>query len=226
MGASLELMKLTGYTDEEFQTPLSGQPYTVMINPDSIKWSRSVEYNEQQPPDTSSPSQKYKNTPSEKLSFDIVIDCTGIVDSTRTSMATEISSLETICYTYNGKIHRPNFVKVQWGKDISFNGVLTSFDTSYTLFRPDGSPLRAKISLSFSQYISVSTVTKIDAPSSPDLTHMVTVVQDVNLPQLCTKVWNDYSFYIQVARYNGLNKFRNLKSGTKLIFPPIIQSTS
>ncbi len=223
MGASLALMKLTGYTDEEFQTAFAGQPYTVMINPDSIKWQRSVEYNEQQPPDTSSPSQKYKSTPTEKLSFDIVIDCTGIVDSTRTVMATEINALETIVYSYNGQIHRPNFVKIQWGQDISFNGVLTSFDTSYTLFKPDGSPLRAKISLAFSQYISPSTVTKLDAPASPDLTHLVTVVQNMNLPQLCLKVWNDYSLYVQVAKFNELNKFRHLKGGTRLIFPPVIQ---
>ena len=139
----MELLKITGYTDEEFQTALPGQPYSVMINPDSIKWQRSVEYNEQQAPDTSSPSQKYKNTPTEKLSFDIVIDCTGIVDPSRTSMSTEIDALESIVYTYNGEIHRPNFVKVQWGQDITFGGVLTSLDISYTLFRPDGSPLRA-----------------------------------------------------------------------------------
>lgn len=220
----MELLKITGYTDEEFQTALPGQPYSVMINPDTIKWQRSVEYNEQQAPDTSSPSQKYKNTPTEKLSFDIVIDCTGIVDPSRTSMSTEIDALESIVYTYNGEIHRPNFVKVQWGQDITFGGVLTSLDVSYTLFRPDGSPLRAKLSLSFSEYVSPSTVAKQDGATSPDLTHLVTVTEGVNLPQLCLKVWNDSSYYVQVAKFNDLNKFRNLKGISKLIFPPIVQA--
>jgi len=223
MGASLELMKITGYTDEEFQTAFAGQPYSVMINPESIKYQRSIEYNEQQAPDTSSASQKYKSTPSDKLNFDIVIDCTGIVDAKRTNMATEIAALEKIVFTYNGNIHRPNFVKVQWGKNITFKGVLVSFDISYTLFRPDGSPLRAKISLGFSQYISPKTVTQKDAAGSPDLTHLVTVVDGMSLPQLCLQVWNDESYYVQVARFNGLNKFRNLKGIDQLIFPPIIQ---
>src|SRR5215207_1968338 len=119
MSASLEPLKITGYTDEEFQTAFEGQPYSVMINPDSIKWQRKIDYNEQQSPDSSSASQKYKNTPSDKLNFDIVIDCTGIVDPKRTDMSTEISALEKIVFTYNGKIHRPNFVKVQWGKNIT-----------------------------------------------------------------------------------------------------------
>jgi hypothetical protein len=223
MGASLELMKITGYTDENFQQAFAGQPYTVMMNPDNIKWQRAVDYNEQQAPNTSAPSQKYKSTPVEKLNFDITIDCTGIVDSKRTDMAQEISALESIIYTYNGSIHRPNFVKVQWGKSLVFKGVLKSMDTSYTLFKPDGSPLRAKLSLGFSEYISPKNVEKIDNKQSPDITHLVPVVEGNTLPQLCQKIWNDDSFYIQVAAFNDLNKFRNLKGGEKLIFPPIIQ---
>jgi len=225
MSAGLELMKITGYTDEEFQTAFPGDPYSVMINPDSIKWQRNIEYNTEQPPDSSSASQKYKNTPSDKLNFDVVIDCTGIVDAARTNMKTEIAALETIVFTYNGKIHRPNFVKVQWGKDFIFKGVLVSMDTSYTLFKPDGSPLRAKISLSFTQYISPKAVGREDGKTSPDITHLVTVVEGDTLPQLSFKIWNDDSYYIQVAKYNGLNKFRNLKGGRQLIFPPIIQPT-
>ncbi|PXY47383.1 hypothetical protein DMB68_06605 [Flavobacterium hydrophilum] len=216
-------MKITGYTDENFQQAFAGQPYTVMINPETIKWQRGIEYNEQQAPNTSAPSQKYKSTPVEKLNFDIVIDCTGIVDSKRVDMNQEISSLESIIYTYNGKIHRPNFVKVQWGKSLVFKGVLKSMDTSYTLFKPDGSPLRAKLSLGFSEYISPQSVEELDAKKSPDITHLISVVEGNTLPQLCEETWNDDSYYIQVAQYNELNKFRNLKGGQKLIFPPIIQ---
>ncbi|RUT67870.1 hypothetical protein D0817_24040 [Flavobacterium cupreum] len=224
--AGLELMKITGYTDEEFQNKFAGNPYAFMINPESIKVQKSIEYNEQQAPATSSASQKYKSTPSDKLSFEIVIDCTGVVDAKRVDMAKEITALETIIYTYNGKIHRPNFVKVQWGQNITFNGVLDSIDISYTLFKPDGSPLRAKISLSFSQYISPKTVTMTDAPESPDLTHIVTVSDGMSLPQLCLQTWNDDSMYVQVAQYNKLNKFRNLSGIDKLIFPPVIPSHS
>jgi len=219
---SLEPLKLTGYTDEEFTKLFPGPPYLMMLNPESVKWQRSIEYNQQQAPDSSSASQRYKSTPSDKLSFDVVIDCTGIVDPTRTNMAKEITTLESIIFTYNGTIHRPNFVKVQWGKDLIFNGVLSSFDISYTLFRPDGSPLRAKISLSFIQYIAPQTVKIQDKKESPDVSHLVTVVEGTTLPLLCDRIWQQEDYYLQAARYNDLNKFRNLKGIEKLIFPPII----
>lgn len=225
----MELMKISGYTDENFQSPLKDAnmqavaPYLLMLNPDSLKMQRSIEYNTQQVPNTSAPSQKYKATPSDQLSFDIVIDCTGVVDANRTDMDIEIKKLETIIYTYNGKIHRPNYVKLQWGQNLSFNCVLTSFNISYTLFKPNGNPLRAKISMAFCQYISPTTVEKLEKKQSPDVSHIVTVVKGVTLPHLCQEVWNQDLYYIQVAKYNDLNKFRKLRGGEKLIFPPIIQ---
>ncbi|MEP2935619.1 MAG: hypothetical protein ABJM06_07860 [Gilvibacter sp.] len=219
----MELLKITGYKDKEFRTPLSGEPYTVMINPETIKWQRSIEYSNKQPPDSSTASQKYTNTPSDKLNFDIIIDCTGVVDEKRVNMADEIDRLENIIFTYQGDIHRPAFVKIQWGKDITFKSVLKSFDTTYTLFKPDGSPLRAKVSLSFGEYVSPKVAKKEEAAQSPDMTHLVEVVQGDTLPGLCQKVWNDPNYYIQLARYNDLNKFRNLRGVSSLLFPPIIQ---
>ncbi|WGH75703.1 hypothetical protein P8625_00645 [Tenacibaculum tangerinum] len=223
--ASLELMKITGYQDEDFNEEVSNGTYTVMLNPESVKWNRAIEYTKQQSLDAMAPSQKYKSAPAEQLSFDIVIDCTGIVDGKRTSMSKEITALESIVYTYNGKIHRPNFVKVQWG-DISFNCVLTSLNTSYTLFKPDGSPLRAKISLSFDSYYSYKKRKKLESKSSPDMTHLVEVVEGDSLPQLCNRIWNSPDYYIQVAAYNKLNKFRQLTGGQQLIFPPIEKPVS
>ena len=70
----LQLMKITGYTDKEYKTAYEGNPYSVMINPDTVKLQRTVDYNTQQAPDTSNPSQRYKSTPGDKLNFDVVID--------------------------------------------------------------------------------------------------------------------------------------------------------
>ena len=227
---SLQYIKITGYTDEDLEDEIdssedyNNEPaYEAMINPESISWQRTVNYNDDQATNTASTSQTFLNVPSETLSFDIVIDCTGIVDSSRTDLIEELEVLQDIIYTYDGTIHRPNFVKVQWGQGIIFNGVITSFNTTFTLFRPDGSPLRAKVSLTFSEYISPETLAQEQGDQSPDVTHLVNVVEGMALPQLCKKVWNNSFYYVQVAGYNDLDKFRNLNGIKSLIFPPIIK---
>ena len=223
MAGSLEMMKITGYKDKGFSSKISGNPYVLMMNPTELKWNGKIEYTDQSVPDSITPSQKYKFSSNKKLNISIDIDCTGIVDSKRVNMEKEISALSTIVYDYNGEIHRSNFVKIQWGKDFIFKGVLKSMDVTYNLFKPDGSPLRAKVNLDFDNYMSITTANQKAKKKSPDVTHLVNVVEGDTLPQLCDKTWEDSSYYIKVAEYNKLNKFRQLMGGQQLVFPPIIQ---
>lgn len=217
-------MRLVAYKDEKFNSKVA--EYVVMLNPESLKWGRTIEYNEEQPIDASAPSQKYNKTPGEKLSFDITIDCTGVVDSSRVDLPTEITNLSTVVYDYNGEIHRPNFVAIYWGKGLSFQGVLTTFDSSYTYFKPDGTALRAKVSLAFTSYINPSLRAQQDADESPDITHLVSVVEGDTLPQISKNILDSPDYYIQVARYNGLNKFRQIAAGSQIVIPPLVPEGS
>jgi hypothetical protein len=51
-------------------------------------------------------------------------------------------------------------------------------------------------------------------------THIVQIGD--TLPELCKQIYDESSYYVQVAKYNGLNKFRNLRPGSQLIFPPVV----
>ncbi|MBC7861958.1 MAG: LysM peptidoglycan-binding domain-containing protein [Bacteroidia bacterium] len=59
----------------------------------------------------------------------------------------------------------------------------------------------------------------------PKLPYTHTVVEGDTLPDLSEKIYGDSSYYVQVAAYNNLNKFRNLKTGTTLVFPPLAELT-
>jgi LysM repeat protein len=213
-------MRIVAFKDRKFTSEVSN--YQVMINPDTIKLNRSIKYNTEQVPDSSEPSIKYQMTPASTLSFDLTLDCTGVVDAKRFDLPQEIKQLLDVVYDYHGDIHRPNFVQISWGVSETFQGVLSSFDTSYTLFKPDGTPLRAKISLSFTSYLDPTTLAKKENTSSPDLTHLVDVVLGDSLPGLSKKIYNTPDYYVQLAQFNGLDKFRQLQPGTRLIFPPVV----
>jgi len=215
-------MKIVAYSDEKFSSKVAGGDYEVMLNPEKMQWGKSIQYNEETAIDSSSPSSKYSKTHSEKLSFDLVIDCTGVVDSSRIDLPTEISKLSKVIYDYNGDIHRPNFVIVNWGGGLAFKCVLTSFNLSYTFFKPDGTPLRAKVSLEFSSYIDLTTLARKEKASSPDLTHRITLTDGDSLPQISREIYRSPNYYVQIAQFNGLNKFRRIDAGSSLIVPPLV----
>lgn len=213
-------MRIQAFTDRGFSN--KADKYDVMLNPDSMKLDRTITYNTEQVPDSSQSSVKYQMTPASNLSFDLTLDCTGVVDAKRTDLPTEIKQLLNVVYDYQGEIHRPNFVQLSWGIGESFKGVLTSFNTTYSLFNPDGIPLRAKISLAFTSYLDPVTTSKKDDKQSPDLTHLVDVVLGDTLPGLSQRIYNSSNYYVQLAEFNGLDKFRQLQPGIQLTIPPLV----
>ena len=98
---------------------------------------------------------------------------------------------------------------------------METMSTTYTLFKPSGYPLRAKVALSFVEAVSKAESELLSNRSSPDLTHLIEVRDGDTLPLLCKSIYGDPGYYLDIARFNNLTDFRNLKPGTKLSFPPL-----
>ena len=128
--------------------------------------------------------------------------------------------MKDVAYTYDGPKHSPNHLRLLWGTLIFF-GTLDSMPVEYTLFQPSGEPLRAKIKLAFSGFASKEEESLRAKRSSPDLAHIIEVKAGETLPLLCYRIYQDSSYYPQVAKANDLVNFRNLIPGDRLHFPPL-----
>lgn len=202
-----------------------GSKFETVINPESYKREYGINYNRDTAEGKLAPELKFSNHNEEKISFDFVIDGTGVADAVNMirsprEVKEQIKDLKDIAYTYDGSMHQPKPVKLSWGP-MSFFGRLTSMSVNYTLFKPDGTPLRAKVSLAFSEYVSPEEESKKAGRSSPDLSHTRVVNAGDTLPLLCHEIYRDSSLYPYIARENNLTDFRNIPSGTRLSFPPI-----
>jgi nucleoid-associated protein YgaU len=60
--------------------------------------------------------------------------------------------------------------------------------------------------------------------SSPDLTHVRVVKAGDTLPLLTKAIYGSSRDYLRVAEHNGLDNFRDLTPGRRLVFPPLEQS--
>jgi nucleoid-associated protein YgaU len=94
-------------------------------------------------------------------------------------------------------------------------------DIEYLLFTPKGVPLRCKLTTQFTQYLSAEKLQLKARKSSSDMTHRRTVVAGDTLPLLCFKIYQDSKYYIDVARANRLDSFKNLEPGRQIFFPPL-----
>ncbi len=196
--------------------------YIAMFNPENFSVSHQVNYNSDQASGTTGSNHKFENICSRQYSFDFLIDGTGASGSKREVFA----DIELFKHTvgFNGKIHRPNYLTLVWGTFI-VKAVLTNMQVKYEMFRPNGLPLRATISATFQAQSETLLEALINNITSPDLTHQRTVEEGQTLPLMAHEIYRDPRHYIEVARANDLDSFRQLDSGQELQFPPIDKTT-
>lgn len=196
----------------------NGAPFFAMFNPE--KWNKKYgqKFNEAQPSGQAKPALKFKQVDAPELSFELLLDGTGASGEKREVTAL-IQTLKRTTF-FNGNEHRPNKLFIIWGYFI-FQGVLKNLDINYTLFRPNGTPLRAKLNLTFKEdHEKLSSLMELDFRSA-DLTHVRILKEDERLDQITAAIYDTPRYHLQVAQANGLTTFRQPLTGQKLEFPPV-----
>jgi hypothetical protein len=198
--------------------------FQVMINPAKLTRSSSIAYSERKALGSLRRVPKFSAVGKETLGFAIVLDATGAVPAPTggapRSVCEQLAELGEVVYgaSSTGDISR---VKLVWGT-LVFYGRLDAMTTNYTLFAPDGTPLRADVDLKFSGASSAKEAELVADRSSPqDLAQQKEVTEGQDLRTMCQEVYGDESYYLEVARFNGLGNVRSIKPGTVLMFPPL-----
>jgi hypothetical protein len=223
---SLERLVITAFSDAQYNQQ-AGRPFTVWINPASYTHDFTICYSDRQAQGSNGPSPIYNRVGQETISFDLLFDATGVIPPPipgtpvpSDGVAGLIEAFVALVVTVKGTIHRPNYLKLSWAQ-LQFQCVLSKLNINYTLFKPNGTPIRAKVGVTFLSFASEKQLAAEANKSSPDLTHLVTVVAGDTLPALCHRIYGSSTYYLKVAAHNRLIDFRELKPGTRLVFPPL-----
>lgn len=218
MLGELNKMKIEAYKQADY----SGTPaktFLVMFNPNTYTQKYEVQYQARQGQgDTGSPQVFGKIKPQE-YSFEFLFDGTGTA-ADKVEVQDTVGEFLEVTGKHDGEIHRPLYLKLSWGALVS-KCVLKNAEITYTLFKPDGAPLRAKVKATFAENIEDALRVADERKSSPDLTHVYEVKEGEHLSLLSNRFYGNPAYYIQVAAFNGLANFRNLRIGQRLLFPPI-----
>lgn len=195
--------------------------YIAMFNPETFSVSHDFQYDSEQAPGSTGSNNRFRNIRPAVYNFDFLIDGTGASGEKREVFA----DIELFKYTvgFFGGIHRPHYLVLVWGTFI-VKAVLTNMTIKHEMFRPDGTPLRATITATFQAQTETLLEQLINNITSPDLSHLRTLSEDENLPLLAYEIYRNPAHYLDVARANDLDSFRDLESGRQLQFPPIEKS--
>ena len=209
---------------------LKGIPtvFEAMYNPTTFSKNLSVQYHCKQSPSDSTKQLEYSTTNTGDVNFDFLFDATGASTNSETSRVAkllggvdaQIELFHRLTSNRDPETHQTPKLKLVWGTFI-FNCKLTSAKVEYLLFNPSGRPLRAKINATFKGDEPRIKIAALQKLFSADLTHVHLVKEGETLPAIAQNVYNDASFYLELAKINKIKNFRKLTPGSELILPPI-----
>lgn len=218
--------------------------FKLPVNPETLTKNFKVELDKQSPAGSQGIEPRYKRTAPEEFKIEFILDGTrtiegygydglfteGVAKTDSNSkdakpkedelVEKQLENFLTTVYQMDGDIHRPRFCILTWGTEL-FRGVISSLDVNYSLFHPNGKPLRVKMNATFIDFIAKEEREKKNRKRSPDLTKIRRVNSGDRLDKMVSDLYGDPKFLIQVARANGLTSFRKIDQRSELRFPPI-----
>ena len=206
----------------------SGTVFSAMLNPSGYSRSIKINYVNEKPINKMPPEKKFAGIGAETLELEeLVLDGTGATGAgpggvMPPDVLSQVATLKKIAYEppSGNKLDRP-VVEVVWGK-LSFLGRVETLNIKYTLFKPNGEPLRARVKLTFCEFnTSYESTLQANAASTAALAQQVQVSADSSLPLMCFQLYQDAARYMAVARANDLTSFRTLAPGVALLFPAL-----
>jgi nucleoid-associated protein YgaU len=209
--------QLTKATVEVLAGRAQGRKIEVLFNPTEYSIEYSSSYHETAPPGLSNPITQFVNGNAQVLSMDLLFDTYtdggGEDVSEHTRQLTDLMRID-------GKLHAPPTVRFSWGVLI-FQAIIDKISQRYTMFLADGTPVRATLSVTFTQYKTIREQLQDPPRNSPDKTKRRTVQGPDDLWLLADREYGDVAHWRRIARANRIDDPRSIVSGDVLLLPPL-----
>jgi LysM repeat protein len=184
------------------------------FNPTEYQLQKSNNFAEIAIPGLESPPIQFVRGASEKLSAELLVDTSDTLEDVRTRYVDRLRELMNL----NGELHAPPIVRFNWDTQI-FVGVLESLNVTYTLFTPEGVPLRAKLSVALKEYRPAAIQVKENPTFSPDFEKTYVVRRGDTLSSIAAAVYRNAGAWREIARTNQIQDPRRLEPGRALRLP-------
>lgn len=206
----------------------------VQFNPTEFSLDKGAQIAEIGIPGIDSPVLQFVRGQNEKLTVELFFDTT---EQGMGNGATSVTTLTDRVYSMvkiEPARHAPPIVIFIWnssfpGANLSsfsgsqgrneFRGVVESVRQKFTLFSPEGVPLRATLTLSLREYKTLDEQLDQLNLNSPDRTHGHVTQQGETLARIAHRYYGRTGDWRKIAENNGIEDPRRLRSGTTLAVP-------
>lgn len=208
----------------------------VQFNPSELSMEKGAQIAEIAIPGIDSPVLQFVRGQNEKVTLELFFDSTDQGTAAGAIPVTQRTNEFYALVKMSGKEHAPPRCRFGWGEEFpglinqagevigkrkAFDCIVESIQQKFTLFSPEGVPLRATLSVSLREYKSLETQLQQLNLQSADHTRVHTVQRGETLPHIAYVAYKDPAKWRLIAEANKLLRPRDLQPGMILELPPL-----
>jgi nucleoid-associated protein YgaU len=206
-------MKLERATIEQIHP--AGDKIEALFNPKEYRISKANVFTEVAVPGLNSPPLQFGRGNARTLSMQLFFDTYTYKGGKNVQDYTDkITNLLQI----NSELHAPPICRVTWGKNekLKFIGVLERSEQRFTLFLPNGTPVRATVDVTFKEFVD----DQLNLQSANFVKQHV-VHRGDTLSAIAAKYYGDAAIWRPIALENDISDPLALTPGHVLTIPAI-----
>lgn len=201
----------------------SSKEVVFQFNPEDFTISRTIEWEDEETTGGNAPRKTFSGGKADKLTINLLFDTTDTEDKdVRDSYQplldmTDIYESKTNPRTGKGEPHHCKFI---WGGFLSFRAVITKVTQKFTMFRSNGTPVRAEVTVELDQLDEEKPARQ--NPTSYSEPRKIWVVREgETLDWIAYQEYGDPAQWRHIAETNSLMNPKDLHHGQILKLVPL-----
>lgn len=200
----------------------TGESFRVLFNPEEYTLNKENNFPTQTVPGLSAPLLQFVNGNQRTLEMDLLFDTylpTSTASHTQRDVREETDRVTNLM-NIDSDLHAPPILNVSWGS-LQFRCVLSRVNQKFTMFLQDGTPVRARLTVTFNEYIDPVRESHEVNRQTTDYTKLHQVHETETLATIAHSYYEDPQVWRPIAIANGLDDPRAITVGQSLIIPSL-----
>ncbi|MCA9873929.1 MAG: LysM peptidoglycan-binding domain-containing protein [Ardenticatenaceae bacterium] len=193
---------------------------SCMFNPFEYTVSKTNTYTERAATGSNTTPMEFSKSSGQTLQLALVFDTYETGEDVTITTNKLWKLMEPKAAQSSDKKPEPPEVAFKWGV-FQFEAVITQMTQKFTMFKHDGTPVRAQVNVTFTQYKNANNYPSQNPTSggAEDVRQVWSVVRGDRLDLIAARVYGDATKWRLIAQYNGILKPMNLRPGQQLVIP-------
>jgi nucleoid-associated protein YgaU len=203
---------------------VTGEVVPVMFNPGEYTLNRDVNYAQAAIPGLSAPAIQFVSGNLQTLEMELLLDTYEEHRVGSTVLNAAGADVRTCCARVTGlmsidpRTHAPPVLLFVWGS-LSFTCVLARASQRFTLFLPDGTPVRANLQVTFNEFRNLDLEAKAVKRETADYSKTCEVHEGDTLSAIAAREYGTPKLWRPIALRNGIQRPSALAAGQRLVLP-------